>query len=122
MKESDYFINSKIGQYGYKFIGSKDLMLADKLLLFCSISLSFSSTITTNETFDVLDRLLKTCSNALSEPFKSPEVESHLADVMKDGSYDFFGIDEYLGGQSACHLMESDDIYRVIENKSKDKT
>ena len=42
----------------------------------------------------------------------------HKLDLMQDSHYDYFGIDEYLKGNSACHIMEEDEIYKVIRNKN----
>ena len=62
---------------------------------------------------------MKTCSNTNREAFKSPDLQGYLSDVMKDRSYDYSGIDENLKGESACHIMEPDEIYKTIKNKNE---
>ena len=55
----------------------------------------------------------------ISNPFKHPVEKGHLNDVMRDKHYDYFGIDEYLNGNSECHLINENEIYKVIRNKQE---
>ena len=62
---------------------------------------------------------MKTVSNTISEPFITLDQKEYIKDTIGNQKYDFFAIDENLKGESTCHLMESDKIFRTIRNKEK---
>ena len=109
-KDEDYYCNSKIGKLGYKYVGTeeREVKNSNMLLLFCKMEKEFSSQLEHNERLDVLDRLMKTISNTISDPFTFPDNDAYLARKIKDKYYDHYAIDEFLEGNSACHIMDPD--------------
>ena len=64
---------------------------------------------------------MKTVSNTISEPFTRLDIDEHIKDTIGNQDYDFLAIDENLKGESTCHLMNSDQIFKTIRNKEKMK-
>ena len=74
-----------------------------------------------NEAVEINDRLMKVVSNMVSNPIRyHPDI--HFENAIRDKAYDFFQIDDHLKGESACHLMNPDQIYKSILMKNESQS
>ena len=62
---------------------------------------------------------MKIVSNTISEPFTKISIKGHMEAKIKELDYDYFANDENLLGESSCHLMDSDEIFKIKNNLDK---